>query len=90
MGVAYVAARFRFVSFLVLPTPLHVINFSVVTMPLTSIHVYSNVLCLHRNKEVQQLLRLGKLWSWASTSDVGLLVAKALPVFQAKSLVFTT
>ena len=35
-------------------------------------------------------MRLDKLWSWASTSDVGLPVAIVLPVFQAKSLVFTT
>ena len=32
----------------------------------------TRVVCLHRNKEVQQLLRLDKLWSWASTFDVGL------------------
>ena len=30
-------------------------------------------------------LQLDKLWSWASSSVAGLPVAKALPVFQAKS-----
>ena len=37
------------------------------------------------NKMVQPLLRLDELWSWASTSVVGLPVAIAFPVSEAKA-----